>query len=304
MIYTPVVLFVYNRKDKLIKCLESLDNNIDARNTDIYIYADGPKGLADKEQVDEVRNYLDTYYAKSNFKSVTIKKSAYNKGLAESIIFGVTEVIRIAGQVIVVEDDLITAKDFLQYMNGALEYYKDKQKYGSISAYTPNLKALDKYNKDIYVTGKGECWGWGTWENRWKEVDWNVSTFSDYLNNKTKRKEFEKLQYGLDVMLRRQMKGEIDSWAVRWCYYLFENNLLTVYPRKSRVLNKGLDGSGTNCFDQEIDDNNELGLYSSCKYEELEKNEYLSDLSAVAEKPTLYEKIVYFIKQRKRINKL
>lgn len=48
-------------------------------------------------------------------------------------------------------------------------------------------------------------------------------------------------------MLVNQMEGKIDSWAVRWCYHLFKNDLMTVYPRTSKALNIGLDGSGTHC---------------------------------------------------------
>ena len=48
-------------------------------------------------------------------------------------------------------------------------------------------------------------------------------------------------------MLDMQMAGKIDSWAVRWVYHLFENNLMTVYPAVSKVVNFGFDGSGTHC---------------------------------------------------------
>jgi hypothetical protein len=46
-------------------------------------------------------------------------------------------------------------------------------------------------------------------------------------------------------MLKRQMNGEIDSWAIRWHASMFVQNKLTLYPNKSLVTNIGFDGSGT-----------------------------------------------------------
>jgi len=52
---------------------------------------------------------------------------------------------------------------------------------------------------------------------------------------------------GLDMssMLDAQMKGKIDSWAIRWCFAQHLDGSSTVYPKKSFVRNTGLDGTGT-----------------------------------------------------------
>ena len=46
-------------------------------------------------------------------------------------------------------------------------------------------------------------------------------------------------------MLRYQMKGLIDSWAVRSYYSQSKQNRYTVHPCKSLITNIGTDGSGT-----------------------------------------------------------
>ncbi|MCH4191079.1 MAG: glycosyltransferase [Butyrivibrio sp.] len=297
MSYTPVVLFAYKRKDKLNMCLESLEKNAEADSTELYIFADGAKGAEDAGQVKEVKEYLRDYQHKSKFKAVHIIEQTENQGLAASVIMGVTEVIQKTGQVIVVEDDLVCSTDFLQYMNGALDFYRDEKQYGSVSAYTASMKALEKYDKDIYVTGKGECWGWGTWEDRWMKVDWAVTDFEQYRNDKTQRRDFEHLQYGLDRMLIRQMKDEIDSWAVRWCYHLFKYGLLTIYPTYSRILNKGLDGSGTNCSISDLSNEAwDAETFRKCRYEILPVNMKLERMAALAEKPSVITRVKDFIK--------
>lgn len=248
--YAPLVIFAYKRADKLEKCLCALEKNHEVIDTKLYIFCDGPKKESDIVDVQKVRKLVHEYSCISKFKKVEIVESDQNKGLAKSIIGGVTEVIKKYGKIIVLEDDIIVKPNFLKYMNGALDYYENYQQYGSISAYTLPLKKLERYDKDVYIIRKGECWGWATWENRWVNVDWQVGDYVSYLNDKKKRKEFEKLQNGIDKMLVAQMEGKIDSWAVRWCYHLFKNGLLTVYPTESKVMNIGMDGSGTHFTDK------------------------------------------------------
>ena len=276
----PVVLFAYKRKDKLRDCLQALDNNFAVESTELFIFSDGAKSENDIKQVQEVRSFIEDYKGMSNFKKVTVFFQPINKGLANSIINGVTQVICEFEKVIVVEDDLIVAKDFLRYMNQALDFYQNFKEYGSISGYTYPLAMLKSYDKDIYVTRKGECWGWGTWKDRWIKVDWSVKDFKKYLQDKKKRKSFNELQHGIDKMLIMQMQGKIDSWAVRWCFYLFNNELLTVYPRESKTKNTGFDGSGTHCTDTNIYEIKIENNCLDCKFARLKVNESLEKEAA------------------------
>lgn len=244
----PVILFVYKRLDKAMACLNALNKNIGCEETNLIIFSDGAKNIEDIEQVDEVRKFIKEFQQSTGkFRKIEIYESEKNKGLANSIIDGVTAIIKEYGKVIVVEDDLITAKSFLKYMNDALNFYEKNMKIGSISGYTVPIKSLQHYGKDIYITRKGECWGWGTWKNRWLEVDWSVGTFEEYINNSKMRNEFGHIGYGLDTMLCEYMNGTLDVWAVRWCYHLFRMGQWTVYPRRSQTMNVGVDGSGEHC---------------------------------------------------------
>lgn len=254
MSVAPVAVFGYNRADKLKMCLDALEKNELADETDLFIFADGAKRAEDSEKVGQVRDFIRRYRENSAFKEVIVVEQQHNLGLASSIIGGVTRVISKYQKVIVVEDDLIVSADFLAYMNQALDYYQDMKEYGSISAYTYPIPELKSYDKDIYVTRKGDCWGWGTWYDRWKQADWSVADFDAYLHDKKRRKAFDSIQKGIDSMLVAQQAGEIDSWAVRWCYHLFNHQLLTVYPRISRTKNIGFDGSGVHCVDSKDSD--------------------------------------------------
>ena len=100
----PIVLFTYNRPQHLQTLVESLLQNDLAKQSPLFVFSDGCKTACDEEKVAEVRAYLHTL---SGFQSVTIVESPENKGLAKSVIHGVTQVLKQYDRVIVLEDDLI-----------------------------------------------------------------------------------------------------------------------------------------------------------------------------------------------------
>ena len=87
---SPIALFLYNRLEHTIRTLEALRANYLATDSPLIIFSDGPKNTNDHEKVAKVREYARTL---SGFRSVELRESERNKGLANSIIEGVTEVV-------------------------------------------------------------------------------------------------------------------------------------------------------------------------------------------------------------------
>ena len=243
--YAPVVVFAYNREDKIQNCIKSLEKCREAVDTDLFLFCDGAKSDKDREAVGRVHKFIERYASESRFNCVTVNAREENRGLAASILSGVTEIVNRYGRVIVVEDDLVVLPTFLKFMNGALEYYKDDMNCGSICSFSYPMKELKEYEKDVYFTRKADCWGWATWSDRWNSAKWADTDFLSYLGDRKLRWQFEGLEAGLDRLMYLQYKGKIDSWAVRWIYYLFQKGQLSLYPSISKVINDGFDGSGT-----------------------------------------------------------
>jgi len=238
---SPIVLFTYRRIPQGV--IESLQKNSIAGESELFIYSDGPKNESDKQDISRVKAYLASI---TGFKAIKAIESNENNGLAHSIIDGVTEIVRKYGKVIVLEDDLIVSNDFLEYMNEALNFYKDDKKIWSISGYGPKLPCFGDYNKDLYLSPRGSSWGWATWGDRWAMVDWKVEDFTTLKKNNDLRKNFNLGGNDMYKMLELQMLSKIDSWAIRWCYSQFYNNMYTVYPKKSKIINNGFsDNKGT-----------------------------------------------------------
>ncbi|TLX77094.1 glycosyltransferase family 2 protein [Labilibacter sediminis] len=240
MNYAPIALFTYNRYKHTRQTIESLLKNSLAQESELYIFSDGAK-KGDEEKVESVRAYLKTI---SGFKAVHIKYGEQNKGLANSIIDGVTSLFQKYPSVIVLEDDLQTSPHFLQFMNDALNHYSPNEIW-SIAGYSPNIKIPSSYQFDSFLVHRNCSWGWATWKQNWEKTDWNISGFNDFFVDKSKRKKFERGGNDLSIMFLKQQMQVIHSWSVRFNFGAFTYNLPTVYPVKSLVKNLGVDGSGT-----------------------------------------------------------
>jgi len=140
----PIVLFVYNRLDHTQVVIETLLKNTLAKDSELYIFSDAAKSENGIEKVNEVREFIRDDSWHTGLKKVSIVEAEKNKGLAKSIIGGVSEIIQRYGKVIVLEDDLNLSPYFLEYMNDALDYYKDDEEIWSISGYSFPMKSLKK----------------------------------------------------------------------------------------------------------------------------------------------------------------
>lgn len=251
----PICLFVYKRYEHTRKTIESLKKVKGIENSMLFIFSDGPKNKSDDEDVKKVRDYINSI---DGFKSIEIVESEKNKGLAKSVIEGVGKLINKYGKLIVIEDDLEFSCDFLEYMNSALELYEDNQDVWSISGYSANIGITSNYKEDVYFIKRGCSWGWATWKDRWNSIDWECKDYYNFRKNRDSVKSFNQTGNDMIYMLDLQMNGEIDSWAIRWCYEQWKQQKYTVYPVRSKVSNNGSDSSGThsgctNKFDVIID---------------------------------------------------
>lgn len=239
---SPVIIFCYNRLDNLKRTVESLQKNTQAGLTELYIFSDGASKEADENKVAAIRDYLPSI---TGFRELNIIHSQRNKGLATSIIEGVTEVLKKHETVIVLEDDLLTSTNFLSYMNESLDFYKNNKKILSISGYSFRIAFPQVYVYDNYFTKRSSSWGWGTWRNRWDAVDWEVKDYNDFARNAAARKKFNLMGSDMAGMLDKQMKGKISSWAIRWCYHQFKTDTYTAFPSLSKVQNIGFGDAAT-----------------------------------------------------------
>ena len=236
-----ICLFTFNRLEETIKTVEALKLNFLAENYHLNIFSDGPRSEQEKLKVNKVREYLHLI---DGFKSVSIIEAKENKGLAKSIIEGVSLILEFNDSVIVLEDDLITSPNFLDFMEQSLDFYRNDENIISVSGFTLNMPSLP-VNKDYYFGYRASSWGWGTWKDRWNSVDWEISDYEVFKVNREEKKRFKKGGSDLVRMLNNQMNGNIDSWGIRFCYNQFKKNQKTVFPTISKLSNIGFGDDAT-----------------------------------------------------------
>jgi hypothetical protein len=242
MKFSPIVLFVYSRLDHTVKTINALLKNHNVHLHDLIIYSDGPRSNANVLEVKAVRGYLDTI---AGFNSVKIIFSEINLGLSKSIINGVSEVLTVFDSVIVLEDDLVTSPYFLQYMNEGLQKYQFNERVSSIHGYVYPLNV--DLEETFFMRG-ADCWGWGTWRRAWNLFNPDGAFLLNELERKKLIYEFDfHGSFPYSIMLKNQILGKNDSWAIRWHASVFLDNKLTLYPARSLVQNIGHDGSGQHC---------------------------------------------------------
>jgi hypothetical protein len=239
----PIALFVYNRPEHTERTVISLQANDLASRSDLFIFSDGAKDEANADAVRRVRSYIRGI---AGFSSVTVIERSGNLGLAGSVLSGITQLCGDYGRMIALEDDLLTSPDFLTFMNRALVRYKDEPRVFSVSGFNFALKAPENFPYDAFCFYRSSSLGWGTWNDRWKKADWLVSDYSDFIADEKRQKQFHRAGEDLTRMLRLQMTGKIDSWAIRWVYAHYQHDGLALLSLVPRVFHFGDDGSGTN----------------------------------------------------------
>jgi hypothetical protein len=232
----PVVLFTYNRPLHTAKVLEALARN---RPEKLIVFQDGLKPGHDPAPHAEVTRIIEGI----SFTQPEIVRRPANLGLARSIIAGVTHVLEQHETLIVLEDDCVPSSQLLPYMSFALDRFRGEPRVFAVSGYA--LPALPRaYAYDVCFSPLSSSWGWATWRDRWQKFDAEASGWQAALSNPDERRRFALPGALFPMMLKQQMAGQVDSWAIRWYYTLFKHQAVCVWPLRSYVRNIGMDGTG------------------------------------------------------------
>ena len=243
----PVALFCYMRPEHLARTLDALQRNPEAARTHLRVYCDAPRKPGHQAAVDAVRRLVDGI---AGFASVTRIHRSHNMGLARSIIDGVSSTLQEYDRVIVLEDDLVLSPHFLGYMNAALACYAHDTQVASIHGYC--YPVPEPLPETFFLQG-ADCWGWATWSRAWAGFEPDGERLLVQLTQRALVRDFDlDGSYPYTAMLRGQIAGRNDSWAIRWHASCFLRGLLTLYPGRSLVVNIGNDASGTHCGPTEV----------------------------------------------------
>jgi hypothetical protein len=248
---SPVVLFVFNRLRHTQATIDALRANYNADKTDLYIFSDGWRTFADdplrtsedRRKVLAVREYV---HSVKGFRRVVITERPANWGLARNVVGSVTEVITSRGRVVALEDDLVTAPNFLNFVNDALDTYQFDRRVWAVTGYLYPIVIPKSYRKDVFLAHRASSLGWGTWIDRWQKADWEISDFRAFVADRAAQMRFNRGGSLTTALISSVTKKGPHTWAAKWSYNQFKHHAYTVYPVRSLVKNIGDDRTGTN----------------------------------------------------------
>lgn len=240
---TNVAVVAYRRPDHLRRCLEALSRNAEAPSTRLTVFVDGPRSDSEEIVINHVASVAKSF---TTFGELHVIRRDHNLGLSRSVTDAVAASLRDSDTVIVLEDDLIVSPYFLRYMNEAIQLYKEDARVASIHGY---VYPVDEELPETFFLRGADCLGWATWRSAWShfEADGRVLLNRLEMLPEQSRELFEfNSSYPYLRMLRSQIEGQNDSWAIRWYASAFLAERFTLYPGRSLVFHAGSDGSGTN----------------------------------------------------------
>jgi hypothetical protein len=276
----PIAIFGYDRPEHLQNMVESLLKNKESKNSDVYFFVDGATNKTDIQKHEQVIQIANENFPFKSQKTILREK---NISCKFNIITGISEVLESRDSVIVLEDDLVLGKYFLNYMNSSLEKYKEYDEIWHVNGYAH--PQLFKNKKKASLSVLCQPWGWGTWNDKWDEFIKNkyyekniISTLED---SERRKYNFYDLATYWESALKLDQVNKNSIWDAYWYQTVFLNNGLTVFPQQSHIQNSGFDGSGIHCgvnndFDTEINDTKTIKFPKQIKESKLYRfNTYL-----------------------------
>jgi len=245
-----ICLFVYNRYCHTKQVLRSLSQCRNFTNFRLYIFSDNFNASKkdDKSKVNLVRNEILKFKKKN--KNIFIKFSKTNLGLYKNLTKGISYVLTKYNSVIVLEDDLVVDKNFLNFMINSLEKFKNKKNILQISGYSYPINCN---SNDAYFLNLTSCWGWATWSDRWrafikfsKDKKLIRQVYNNIKYDCNKKNNFNiNGSYNYLKMLKKQLTSQFNSWGILFYLFSFHKNFLNLFPPSTLVVNRGFDGSGS-----------------------------------------------------------
>jgi len=280
----PIAFIVFNRPDHTRRALESISLNIEAKDSDLFVFIDGPRRAQDKKLIEEVKKIV---LERPWCKRVKIFESQENRGSTNQIIHGTTLLCKEFGRAIILEDDILLSRHCLTFFNTALHKYERKEKVMVVCGYMYPVGFQSAGS--FFMRGVGN-WGWGTWQRAWQHFEPDGKKLLDMVQQNNLEYDFN-FQNSINQLriLKRQIKGKVDSWAIRWYATVMLRGGLTLFPDQSLTQNIGFDGTGTNTYKSTIYDT------------ELMKGPVESYPNVIEESPELLDATVKYFRKKNRL---
>jgi len=236
----PVLLLGYNRPAMLDRQLMRFSEFGTCK---VYVAIDGPKdNEVDRNLHQEIRQVLRRH---QDFLRGRVLVSETNQGCARGVPSGISWFFDQEESGAIFEDDCVPLDGAIEWLQNALDVYRESETIGMISASGPIPKQFFGKSNAVLVR-QPLVWGWATWRNCWNNYDHELPvldkelhlSFRKWVGNRFSTNFWER-------QFTRVRQEELDSWAYRFAFCLFRADLGCLVPRQNFSENIGFGSNAT-----------------------------------------------------------
>lgn len=241
----PILFIAFNRPDVTEISFSRIR---ELKPSKLFVAIDGPRKDNEKDKdlrqsVIDITNFID-WDAEVNY---LIQKD--NLGCRDAVVQAITWALDKEDRIIIVEDDVVPELAFFEFADNLLEFYKNDERIGMISAnnYTP----IESVDQDYYFSKYAHIWGWATWKRVWKKFDVLSPELEDVVRSKKfkelfpENKERNYFKSWLKIWMDKKKKNEANAWGPFFFFFIIYNNYFSIVPKVNLATNIGTAGVHT-----------------------------------------------------------
>lgn len=240
---TPILFIIFNRPDTTRQVFEAIRK---IKPTKLYIAADGQRlnKAGEAELCEETRKITENIDWECE---VFRKHSDKNLGCKFNMSGAIDWFFENEEEGIILEDDCLPNDSFFNFCQELLEKYRNTDKVKMISG--NNFQFGNKYGEaSYYFSNFPNIWGWATWRRSWQEYDMDMKSYPEFKKNKEIENIFtdKKIQRFMIGLFDKLYKNEMNTWAGRWVYSIYNSKGVSISPNINLVSNIGFSENATN----------------------------------------------------------
>lgn len=240
-----IVITVYNRKDHIKQCLESIETAEGAEFYHVVVGSDAPASASHQVEIEEVRKYLLEKENNNNFDRLSLIFHKENIGQRENIKKCNSLAKSLGYQTfIMMEDDIVVGESFLDFMSEGLYKYRDCEQVLAVNGYLD--PTLNSFEKKPFLYNRFNAYGFASWYEKWDLVveKRNANNYADKVLSDIdlfrKQAELSVNVKSYPFLAERFYRaGDIEVGLL-----MELEGLYTLQSHVSLTANRGMDGSG------------------------------------------------------------
>jgi hypothetical protein len=257
-----IVVFAYVRPILLQQCLDSLNKSLLSERANLIVCIDGLKNnVSDSTKISHAKT-IRIASKENRFLSTTVLVNKENYGVGRQYFDKIDTLLEKYDELVVVEDDVVVGKYFLQYMVDSFSRFGNSPNVAMIVGYVYYIPFFKKTNSCYFNKGGGNQ-AFGITKLFWSKIDRTCNGYEQLKWDKKLKAKFNSSGYDYAKMLIDEIENNRqDAWDVIFYWNAFKKQLFCLSPDYSMASNIGWGSVGSthtfidNPFEQSVFDDN------------------------------------------------